>query len=533
MSPISLEYLIFLFAALIIYYIMPKKLQWTVLLAASLFFYCYGGFKGVEFILITSATTFGAALGIDAIASAQKKYIKEHKAELTKQQKDNYKKRCGSKRRLILIAALVINFGILCVFKYAHFAIEQFNSLLGLFGGKPVKDTLSLIIPLGISFYTFQSMGYLLDVYWGKSSAERNYAKMLLFVSFFPQTIQGPISSYSQLSQELFAEHTFNYKNYSWGFQRLLWGLFKKIVIANALAPSVANAFANYNEYAGIAVFNGMILHCLRLYADFSGYMDISCGACEMFGIKLAENFDRPFFSKSLSEFWRRWHITLGAWFKNYIFFPIAVSKWNNKLSNSAQKKLGKFFGQTLLATIPLVAVWFLTGLWHGASWTYIIWGLANGAVIIFSLWMKPVYTRCKDMLHIKESNRLWQAFQVARTCLVFSFIEVFPEVGTFDDGVGFLRRMLTNHNIPSPSAYRSYVPFIPIDNRPYFNIAVVGLLLMLAVSLIQRKRPARELFNKLPSPVRIVLLAVLFTLVATVSAKFSVGAGGFMYANF
>lgn len=407
MALTSLRFLLFAVVLVVVYYAVSKKFQWCILLAASMVFYCMAGLKNVIYILITAASTYGAALGMQRLAESQKAYLREHK-ELTKEEKNAYKSKISSRRKGLMILTLVLNFGILCVFKYAHFALEQVNHVLHLFGSDGFTDTLKFVIPLGISFYTFQTMGYLVDVYWKKVDAQQNFCKLLLFVSFFPQVTQGPISDYAQLSHELFTPHRFTYEAYRDGAERMIWGFAKKMILADLLAPCVSDVFANYGSYAGISVLIGAFFYSIQIYADFSGYMDIVCGLCQILGIRLTENFDRPYFSKSIAEYWRRWHISLGAWFKTYIYYPIAVAKWNQKLGKKAQSRFGKHFGQTVPASLALVAVWLTTGLWHGASWSYIAWGGVNGLLIIFSLWMEPVYEACERRLHINGSAWAW-----------------------------------------------------------------------------------------------------------------------------
>ena len=385
---------------------------------------------------------------------------------------------------------------------------------------------LDLIVPLGLSFYTFQTMGYVADVYWKKTDAQKNFFKMLLFVSFFPQITQGPISNYSYLSEQLFATHPFKYKNLSRGFQRLVWGFAKKIILADLLAPYVADVFENYANYTGITVLCGAFFYSIQIYADFSGYMDIVCGLCEMLDIRLSENFDRPYFSKSIAEYWRRWHITLGDWFKTYIYYPIAVSKWNQKIGKLSQKRFGKHIGQTIPASIALVAVWLTTGLWHGASWGYIAWGGVNGIFIIFSLWMEPVYELCKKKLRIPQSSWYWRAFQTVRTFFLVTLIKVLPEVGTLSDGIGLWKKIFTDFEIP-----KTFAEFLPFAEIKELNVIIIATVILFISSLIQRKQPIRDWFAGIRAPFRYIILALL--VLVTLYYGCSGSAGGFLYAQF
>ncbi len=528
MSITSLVFLLFIFLICAIYYLIPQKGQWIVLLIASLFFYIYSSSWAILFVLLTAAVIYGAARWIDALRSKQTRYLQENKATLSREEKKVYKEKNKKARRRIMIAALVLNFGVLCVFKYAHFVIDQINLLLTAVGIPALDNSFSLIAVLGISFYTFQSTGYLVDVYWDTAPVQKNFFKTLLFVSFFPQITQGPISNYGQLGPQLYAGHTFDSKRFAYGFYRIVWGIFKKMVVADCFAILVDDAFANYAGYTGLTCLCAAFGYSIQIYADFSGYMDIMCGCCELFGITLTENFLRPYFSKSIAEYWRRWHVSLGEWFKKYIYYPIGISKWNRSVGKFAQAKFGKHVGQTLPASIALVVVWLTTGLWHGASWAYIAWGGVNGLFIIFSFWMEPMYARINTSLRINSSNIYWKAFQVVRTFVLVTFIKVLPEVGTLSDGIGFISRIFTEHSIPS-----SFDTLLPgILDKLNFLAAVIGVAGIFAVSVLQRKKPFRDQFIKLPAVVRIATMGILILMILVFGVA-NDGTGGFMYAQF
>lgn len=530
MAITSFAFVLFCFLTLIIYYLVPKKVQWMVLLVSSAFFYLTVSVNGAVFVLITATTIHFSARLMQNLSDKKTAYLKEHKDELTKEQKADYKKLIQKKRKALLVLTLLLNLGILCFFKYCHFAIDTTNSILSLFGLAPIEDTLKLIVPLGISFYTFQSVGYLVDVYWEYYSAERNYFKTLLFVSFFPQMTQGPISDFKQLSGELFSEHMFTYDNYSRGFQRMLWGFAKKMVIANTFAPWVKDVFANYSEYHALTALIGIFMYSIWIYADFSGYMDIMCGFCEMLGIKLSENFERPYFSKSIAEYWRRWHITMGTWFKKYIYFPIAMSTWSRKLGKKTAV-LGKHFSETLPATIALLVTWAATGLWHGANWAYVTWGLVNGLFLIFSLWLEPIYGFMRKKLCIKDESVLWKLFQTVRTFILVSFIKVIPEVGTLSDGVGLIGKASSCFTDFSNSG--DLLPFLDRNIALWRNGLVFVLLFVWFIfSFIQRKKSVRDCFSVIPTWFRFIVLFALFFVIFLIGIPASLE-GEFLYAAF
>lgn len=534
MSITTLSFLIFIFLVFAVYYIIPKSKQWVVLLIASIAFYFSFGFYNFIYVLITATTVYFATVWMQNKINVQKAYIRENKGIISKEDKKLYKNKIKKYRRKILIATIVINIGLLCVFKYFHFALEQINGLISIFNGQQIDDIFNLIAPLGISFYTFQSIGYLTDVYWENCDAERNYFKVLLFVTFFPQMTQGPISDFEQLSSELFSSHKFTYKNFSWGFQRMIWGFFKKMVIADTLSPYVKDVFANYSSYSGITTLIGAFMYSVQIYADFSGYMDIMCGFCETLGIRLRENFDRPYFSKSIAEYWRRWHISLGDWFKKYIYYPIGMSNWSRKIAYNIKEKHGKRLSDTIPATIALVVVWLATGLWHGASWAYIVWGLVNGLFIILTLWLDPLYDKCKKLLNIKEDKWAWRAFQTIRTFILVTFIKVLPEVGTLSDGFGLWKQVFTNFTLPN--SIHNLLPFLDFSVSTTvitFGLAIIGTICLFFVSLKQRKGAFRGYFNNIPTVFRVLILAVVMLTIASFGVQSTWGSGGFLYANF
>lgn len=532
MSITSLTFLLFVFALLLVYYLIPRKLQWCVLLLANAVFYAFAGWKAALFVLFTATSIYFAARGMDRVLTKQKAQLAAQKDSLTREEKKAIKRRNQKRRKRMMLAALLANIGILCVTKYTHFALAQVNALLSAFGAAEVPDELNLIVPLGISFYTFQSVGYLLDVYWEKIEAERHYLKFLLFVSFFPQMTQGPISSYEQLSGELFAAHSFSYKNYSYGMQRMLWGFAKKLLVADVLSVYVTEVFANYEQYSGLTALLGAFFYAIQIYADFSGYMDIMCGLCEALGIRLRENFDRPYFSKSIAEYWRRWHISLGDWFKNYVYYPIGMSDWSRSLAKKTKQRFGAHIGNTLPATIALVLVWTATGLWHGASWGYLVWGLLNGVFIILSLWMEPVYAKWKARLKIHDQSRAFRCFQILRTFVLVTFIKVLPEVGSLRRGLGLWKHIFTAFRLPT--GIQDVLPPVRAGML-WLLIATAGTLLMLTVSILQGKYRVRDLLARLPIAVRILLIAAGTVAVVACGghALYVFGGGGFLYAGF
>ena len=308
----SYSFLGFLLVLFLLYYLLPKKLQWPLLLVFSYLFYFFANPSYLLYILATTISVYLLACKIEKIHEEQVCYIKEHK-ELSKDEKKAYKGRMKSRQWKALLIGLFINLGILGVIKYTNFTIANINAVIRCFGGEKQFGFWDIALPMGISFYTFQALGYIIDVYRGTCKAEKNLFKFALFVSFFPQLVQGPISRFNDLSKTLYEEHSFDIKTVSYGLQRILWDFFKKLVIADRILVGVNAIIKNPDEYTGAYVFVGMMFYALELYADFTGGIDITIGVAEVMGIKVTENFNRPYFSKSIKEYWRRWHITMGT----------------------------------------------------------------------------------------------------------------------------------------------------------------------------------------------------------------------------
>ena len=418
----SYAFLAFLAILFLVYYMFPRKWQWCVLLVASYIFYAFAGLDSLAFILITTLSSYVTAIIMGRMRKRENEYIDAHKEELDKEAKKAYRAKQRKRRFPVLVCGLVLNFGILAVIKYTGFAVVNINSVLGAFGKEPLTIP-SLLLPMGISFYIFQSMGYLIDVYRAKAEPERNVAKFALFVSFFPQLIQGPISRFGDLSPQFFAGHRFNGKNFTFGIQRILWGYFKKLVIADRIVALMTTMLDEPNEYRGAYVFLLIIVYSIQIFADFTGGIDITIGIAEALGIKLAENFKHPFSSTSTKEYWNRWHITMGSWFNDYVFNSLSVCGPMKKFSMFSRKHFGKALGMRVPVYISTIVTWFLTGLWHGAGWNFIVWGLLNCAVILVSREFEPLYKKFRAKCPRLTASRGYYFFGVARTFLLMGLI--------------------------------------------------------------------------------------------------------------
>ena len=419
MTLTSLSFYLLVLALLVLYYLVPKRFQWVVLLIGSYAFYAFVCLRYMGFIVITTLTTYFGARGMDAMTARMEQTVAAHKQDWEREERKAYKKRCKSRRKALMIAILLLNFGILAVLKYYNFFAESMETLFASVGLTVSLGHIGLLLPLGISFYTFQSMGYVLDVYREKVPAERNVGKLALFVSFFPQIIQGPIGVYDQLAHQLYAEHRYSFDNIRFGAQLILWGFFKKLVIADRAVGMIHTVAGAYTDYAGTYVLLAALVYALQLYADFSGGIDISRGVAQMFGITMGENFRRPYFSRTLTEYWHRWHISLGDWLRNYLFYPLSISKAFLNWGRHARQHLGSHIGKVLPTAVASLITFLIIGIWHGANFRYIAFGLWNGVLITASLLLEKTFLRWKAALHVNDKSAGWRVFMTLRTALL------------------------------------------------------------------------------------------------------------------
>lgn len=407
MSFVSYAFPFFLILSLLLYYLLPTKCQGTVLLLSGLLFYSW----------------ISPVLSLFLIAVTVPVYIWS-----------NFFAENNSKAAFYFF--LILTLIPLITFKYTHFILTNIEGLSGFFSLNVRFSIPALILPMGISFYTFKAISYLIDAERNTIRAEKNFFKLLLFVSFFPELIQGPISRYSDLSMTLYEEHKFNWTDIISGTRRILFGFFKKLIIADRIFIAVNTVFMD-DVHSGAYIFFGMLMYVIRLYADFSGGIDICIGAARLFGIEVKENFKQPFFSRTLKEYWRRWHITMGSWFRAYIFYPVSTSSWmlnvikffrKKALKNSNKPKLSALYkrvSKRLPVYIATLTAWLATGIWHGASWNFVAWGLSNCVILIISEELEPFFKAVSLKLGL-QNKALFRIFQSVRTFLIIAVLNLF-----------------------------------------------------------------------------------------------------------
>lgn len=528
----SVYFLCFLLIGLTLYYLFPSRYQWITLLLLSLAFYVQGGYTALLYILFTTVSVWGAALGIDHINERTKTRIREKKSECSAECQKRLRNAAKTKCRAVFLLALLSNFAILCVLKYYNFVAQYAMELANVITGRASEyQRIDFLIPLGLSFYTFQAVSYLIDVYNKKCRAERNPAKFLLFVSFFPQIIQGPIGRYDQLSGQLTQERCFDIKGIEHGAVLMLWGYLMKLVIADRMAPCVSMIFSNPAAYGGCIAVVGVVFYALQLYADFAGGIFIMTGAAQMFGVQLAPNFKRPYFSTSLSDFWRRWHISLGAWMRDYLFYPLAMSKPMTRMCKKI-KNTHPHLSRTLPAVIGNVIVFLVVGIWHGAQWSYIFWGLYNGIMLALSAMLDPIFKMLNSHLPQRLlKSAVWHVVLVIRTFVVVCIGYYFDRCATIGDAALMLWRTISSPQlVQMTDGTLMKLGLIQSD----FWILGVSLILLFMISLLQERGVRiREWMDKQCIVIRWGIIYLLVFYVAAFAVTNVTELEAFMYAAF
>ncbi len=478
----SMTYLfVFLPVCLIVYAITPKKAKKYVLLAESLLFFWLVSGVLVAYLLLSAVSIMCLGLLIGKLQEKQRAAVKE----LPKEEKKAVKQEFIKKQRAVVFLGVLIHIGLLLVLKYSGFFLGNINTLLAAFNCPVEMYVPSFAMPIGISFFSLQALSYIVDVYHGLVKPDKNFARLLLFLSFFPQIVEGPICRYGQTASQLWEVGSIKYRNLTFGLQRILYGMMKKLVIADRLDPLVKKVFDEPNSFDGGVIILAAVCYTVQLYMDFSGSMDAVLGTAEIFGIRLPENFERPFFSRSVSEFWKRWHITLGAWFKDYIFFPVTSAKRMKNLTSSARKKLGNHFGPLVAGGIALFCVWICNGLWHGAGWNFIFFGMYHFVLILSGNIITPASKKVLQKLHINASGLGYRVFQIIRTTILVIIGELFFRANGVGSGMELFGRIFTD------LSFRSFDEFLlPRLGVDIFDLSICGvtLLIVFAVSIINEK---------------------------------------------
>ena len=481
-SLFSLLYLIlFLPACIIGYTVTPRKWKRYFLLLASYGFFWLICGELVIYLVLSTFSVHYFGIWLDRIGQQMKAALSELPKEERKQAKAGFVK----KQRCVVALAAVLHIGLLLVLKYSPFFTTNINTILEKLGASFKLEIPAYLMPLGISFFTLQAVSYIVDVYRGVTKADDNILRLALFMSFFPQIIEGPICRYNQTADQLWNVRPIEYKNLTFGIQRILYGMLKKVVVADRLNLFVSAIFDTNNEYEGGIIAIGAVCYTVQLYMDFSGSMDAVVGTAQIFGITMPENFERPFFSRTISEFWKRWHISLGAWFKDYIFYPVTSAKKMKKLTSSARKKLGNHYGPLVAGSIALFCVWFCNGLWHGSAWSFIFFGMYHFALILIGNMLEPPVQALNKKLHINPKWFVYRLLQILRTCVLVVIGELFFRARGLRAGMDLFKRIISNFSFSTIDD--KLLKTLSADKYDFIIVGVT-LLIILAVSILNEK---------------------------------------------
>jgi D-alanyl-lipoteichoic acid acyltransferase DltB (MBOAT superfamily) len=408
----SFHFVFFFIIVTTCYFILPQNKKWVLLLGSSCYFYM--AFVPIYILIL------GFTIVIDYFAGI---YIENSE---------------GKRRKLFLIYSLIANIGVLAVFKYFNFLNDNFSFLMHGFGLKNPIPYLSILLPIGLSFHTFQAMSYTIEIYRGNQKAERHFGIYSLYVMFYPQLVAGPIERPQNLLHQFRERYNFEYERVVDGLKMMLWGFFKKIVIAERLAIYVNTVYNNPEQHNGTTLILATIFFALQIYCDFSAYSEIAIGAAKVMGYDLMTNFKRPYLSRNIAEFWKRWHISLSTWFKEYLY----ISLGGNRVS------IPRWY-------LNLFIVFLISGLWHGANWTYIMWGAINGFYLVFAIISMNFRNKISSFFRIKKSSKFNFVLQISTTFLLTCFAWIFFRANSIDDALLIIEKIFTSQGslfIENPS---------------------------------------------------------------------------------
>ncbi|MCR4761908.1 MAG: MBOAT family protein [Lachnospiraceae bacterium] len=445
----SVRFLIFFPAVVFVYAFIPRKIRALWLLVASYFFYMSWNAKYALLIALSTVVTWAGGLVLSSVEN-----------------------RSRAERRAVLALVFTVNLGILFFFKYFRFALDTISSILKLFGGGAIHSGLDVLLPVGISFYTFQALGYCADVYHGRVQAERNLLHYALFVSFFPQLVAGPIERSGNLLKQIDDIENINIRNYDQvisGLLLMLWGYFQKVVIADRIAILADTVFDEPARFGTTALLIGALAFTLQIYCDFGAYSSIAIGAARVMGFRLSDNFNTPYFAESIADFWHRWHISLSTWFRDYVYIPLG----GNRCSRVRRY-------------LNLMITFLLSGLWHGAAWTYVIWGGLHGFYQIAGDFLSAPLRRIGDWLKVNRAAESWHLLRMALTFALTSFAWIFFRAASLSDALFYIGRLFTR---PDPwSLFDGSIYALGLDVAQ-MHVLAFSLALLFLVDLLRARR--------------------------------------------
>lgn len=432
----SLGFLIFFPLVVCLYFIVPQRFRYLWLLAASYYFYMCWNIKYACLLLFSTVVTYVCGISLERL-----------------KQRGKTDADINLKKKLCVAASLIMNLSILFFFKYFDFALDNLEYLFRLVHIQLYRPAFDIVLPVGISFYTFQALGYTIDVYRGEIYAEKNFFRYALFVSFFPQLVAGPIERSKNLLKQLAVPSEPSFENFREGILLMMWGYFLKIVLADRIAIFVDTVYGDISTYGGWYLIVATLLFSVQIYCDFSGYSTIAMGAAKILNIQLMENFNAPYLSRSVSEFWRRWHISLSSWFRDYLYIPLGGSRKG-----------------TLRTYLNILIVFFVSGLWHGAKWSFVIWGGLNGLYQIIGSLLRPARDKAVRLLCLNRETFGHRLLQTLTTFTLIDFSWIFFRANRLKDAFSIMKSMA-----------KIYHPFVDADSGLICGLTGPDLILMLA----------------------------------------------------
>ena len=495
----SLQYVVFLPIVIGLYFLIPHKFRWIFLLAASYFFYMCWNISYAALIAISTVITFMSGL----LIGRQNERLEEGLLDTNKATRN---------KKLLVAASFSINIGILAFFKYSPMALRTFAAIADALGKTVHVPDFRYLLPVGISFYTFQALSYTMDVYRGKTAPSANIGKYALFVSFFPQLVAGPIERSWHLLPQFDKVMKFDVARARKALLLILWGMFKKVVIADRIAPSVDHVFSRVTGNNGVSFIIATFLFAVQIYCDFSAYTDIAIGSANIMGFDIMKNFKRPYFSKSISEFWRRWHISLSSWFRDYLYIP---------LGGSRVSKLRWAFN--------IMVVFVVSGLWHGASWGFVLWGALHGLYLLIGRISRPAKDKALNKLHINPQNKLIGFAAGLITFALVCFAWILFRANSMREATIIIRSLFTFSDY-----ILSIKKTLTLLNLSFNDLALIvaSVAILLGVQITQAKISIREFMEKRSWPVRwIVYLSLIFGIILL--GYYGMGDSSFIYFQF
>jgi len=504
----SFQFLVFFPIVTILYFLLPHRFRWGLLLAASCYFYMAFIPQYILILFVTITVDYFAGIGLESTE--------------------------GNKKKWVLLASILANVGMLGLFKYFNFASENIAVLANFIGWNYPIESLEIILPIGLSFHTFQSLSYTIEVYRGNQKAERHFGYLALYVLFYPQLVAGPIERPQNILHQLHEEHHFEYQRVTDGLKWMAWGMFKKVVIADRMALFVNPVYDSPAEFQGPTLAFATIAFAIQIYCDFSGYSDIAFGSAQVMGIRLMKNFQHPYFAKSISEFWRRWHISLSTWFRDYVYIPLGGNR-----------------AGTRRMAINLLITFLVSGLWHGANWTFVIWGGLHGLYVVLNGFIEPFWTRLRNVASAKRLSIVLDTISLLTTFGLICFAWIFFRALNLEDALYIVRNLSVGWQDFATKAYTiirladndgtivftdvifSIASLFTHQVRGTILLTVIPLTAFVAIEIIQHRKNLAMQISRLHPCIRLGLYFLLVISTLTLGTAYTGIKQEFIYFQF